>query len=160
MANKKTKATLTPGLAVAVTDNVPSVLDALNAEIASLKHIQETQYKTTGLPGMDFGNIKEEKVLDNLYRLASALVGKKHFYEKGMEWLGINTYPPFRWSGYSIEEWRDDILLRIAVLEHKDRLDKLNEFKDKMSKFLSEEDQKAILFKEMQAFLVSTTRSV
>ena len=41
----------------------------------------------------------------------------------------------------------------IAIIEHKETLDKLNSYKERVSKFLSEEDQKAMLLKEMEEFL-------
>jgi hypothetical protein len=44
-------------------------------------------------------------------------------------------------------------LLRIAIINHKDTLDKLTEYRNKMKEFLSKEDQKAILFAEMEAFM-------
>lgn len=151
MSSKKAK-NVSSAFAVATLDNVPSVLDALNKEIADLKHIQETAYKTTGL--LDgFGDIRQETLLTNLIRAASMVLAKETAYNNAATWMKLTTYPPFEINGYCADSWIQDILLRKAVIEHKDRLDKLNEFKEKMSKFLSEEDQKAILYKEMAKFL-------
>lgn len=44
--------------------------------------------------------------------------------------LGLKSYPVFEMAGYDSESWKSDILLRIAIIEHKETLDKLNSFKE------------------------------
>jgi hypothetical protein len=141
------------GLEIAKLDNsnVPTALEKLDKEIASLKHIQETAYQTSGiLPA--FGDIKNEMLISNLIRAASSVMGMKLGYDNAAKWLGIEEYPVFEIAGYSPDQWKHDLLLRKAVIEHKDDLDTLNEFKSEMSKYLSEEDQKSMLIKRMEAY--------
>lgn len=137
-----------PTLALAKIDEVPEVLSLLDQEIAKLKTISESVYKTTGNLE-SFGDIKQETKLENLIRAFSSVKGREKAYEDAAKDLGLSTYPQFSVSGGTAAEWKQDILLRIDVITHKDKLDKLTEYKDKMSKFLSADDQKAMLLKEM-----------
>lgn len=131
---------------------VPEILSALDKEIGKLKTISESVYKTTGnLEG--FGDIKVETKLENLIRAYSSVKGREEAYDKAAKELGLSTYPQFSISGGTAADWRQDILLRIDIITHKDKLDKLKDYKDKMSKFLSAEDQRSILMKEMSEFL-------
>ena len=130
------------------TLSVPDVLERLNAEVAKLKHISDSVYKTSGtLTG--FGDLKNETKIENLVRAFSMVRGKENAYNDAAKELELKQYPQFTVDGGTAADWKQDILLRINILEHKDKLDKLNAYKEKMSQFLSVEDQKAIVLKEM-----------
>lgn len=140
--------------AVAVVGNagVPEVLSLLDQKINSLKHITDSVYRTTGqLQG--FGDIKSETKIENLIRAFSMVRGKSDAYASAAKELGLTTVPAFSVDGGNVDDWKQDIILRINIISHKEQLDKLTEYKNKMSKFLSEADQKEILMKEMAAFL-------
>ena len=138
---------------VALISDVPSVLDKLNAEISSLKKIEESVYKTTGkVDGLGI-DIKTELKVDNLIKAFSSISGRAKAYGEAAQELGQKSVPQFTVGGGTVDEWKSDIMLRIDIINHKEKLDKLKGFKDKMSKFLSEEDQKAILLKEMGEYL-------
>jgi hypothetical protein len=127
---------------------VPDLLTKVNEKIAGLKTITESNYKTTGkLDG--FGDIRTETQITNLIRAYSSVMGKEKAYNEAAADLNLSTYPVFEINGFDREAWKHDILLRKAIVEHKETLDKLNAYKEKLSKFLSTEDQKAILLKEM-----------
>ncbi len=152
MSKKKNN---TQGQELVLTSSVPDVLDQLNKKLAELKHIEESVYKTSGnLEG--FGDIKQEMKLDNLIRAFSSVRGREDAYNNAAKELGISPYPVFTVSGGNAADWKQDILLRKAIIEHKTTLDKLNTFKEKMSKFMSEADQKAILLKEMNEFFAQS----
>lgn len=145
------KSQTSTALAVVGSD-VPTLLERVNAEIAKLKHIQDSVYKTT-MKDPQFGNLKEEKLIPNLLRVFSTILGKQHYYEAAAEELGLSSYPVFHYEGSEVADWKHDILLRIAIIEQKDTLDKLNQFKERASKLLSEEDQKNLLARDMAKFL-------
>jgi hypothetical protein len=146
------KATGKETLALTTTTEVPEVIKALQAQIDELKDIETSQWKTSGnLDG--FGSIKEEKKIENLIRAYSSVKGRANAYEDAADDLGITTYPQFNINGGTVEDWKHDIQLRIAIVNHKEKLDKLKDFKAKAERFLSEEDQKKMLFNEMSAFL-------
>ncbi|TXG80308.1 MAG: hypothetical protein E6R13_08250 [Spirochaetes bacterium] len=145
--SKTTKATT----ALAKIDEVPEVLSILDQEIGKLKTISESVYKTTGnLEG--FSDIKAETKVENLIRAYSSVKGRENAYYEAAKDLKVATFPVFTVSGGTAADWKQDIMLRIDIITHKDKLDKLNEYKEKMSKFLSAEDQKAMLLKEMTDF--------
>lgn len=140
--------------ALVKVNEVPEVLSLLEKEIGKLKSVSDSVYKTSGtLDG--FGDIKQETKIENLIRAYSSVKGKENAYNDAAKDLGLTTYPVFTVNGGTASDWKQDILLRIDIITHKDKLDKLTEYKEKMSKFLSAEDQKAMLLKEMSDFFSS-----
>jgi hypothetical protein len=136
---------------LAKMDAVPEVLSILDQEIAKLKTINESVYKTGGvLDG--FGDLKSEMKIENLIKAYSSVKGRENAYNDAAKDLGLQTYPQFTANGGTAADWKQDISLRIDIITHKDKLDKLKDYKDKMSKFLSAEDQKAMLLKEMSDY--------
>ncbi len=155
MATKpsKAKATATSTeVAVFDTTSVPSIIQALEAKIKALDHVTDSKYRTSGnLDG--FGDIKKEANMGNLIKAFSSVKGRAKAYAEAAEELGVNTFPVFEVNGGSVTDWKADITLRMNIITHKETLDKLNSFKAKFEKFLSEEDQKAMLVAEMSAFM-------
>ncbi len=138
-------------LADTKTANVLSVLDE---KIQSLKAITECNYKTSGVM-TGFGvNVKEETKIENLLRMGSSISLRAKAYDEFANSIGRTTYPVFSDNG-TVDDWNHDIKLRLAVIEYKETLDKLTSYKEKMSKFLSEAEQKEMLMGEMAGFLSS-----
>jgi beta-lactamase class D len=151
MSNKTDKKT---NLEVALNNaaDVPEMLKAIDEKIKKFKRIEESVYKTTGkLDG--FGDLKQEKLVSNLIRAVSVVIAKEKAYNEAAEKLGLTTYPVFEISGSQAKDWIEDARLRIDIIEQKDTLDKLQDYKKRMQEFLSKEDQKNILLREMQDFL-------
>ena len=138
--------------AIAKTGDVASVINVLDAKIKSLDHISDSKYKTSGkLDG--FGDLKTETKIDNLIKAYSSIKGRETAYNNAAEDMGLTTYPQFEVNGSTADEWKSDIMLRIAIINHKDTLDKLTAYKEKMQQFMSKEEQKAVLMAEMAGFL-------
>lgn len=151
MATKTKKAAGTE-LSTLVTFSVPDVIAQLENKIKELDHITDSKYRTSGnLDG--FGDIKKETSIANLIKAFSVVMAKANAYQASATELNIATFPVFEVNGGSVEDWKKDIQLRIAIIEHKETLDKLQGYRDKMKEFLSKEDQKAMLMQEMAAFL-------
>jgi hypothetical protein len=133
----------------AVALNVPSVMDGievLNTKIESLKHIQESVYKTTGKIGGFNNNIKDEMNIAELIKMGSSVQAREdHYNSYAMKALKLKTFPVFKLDGHTLEEITADITLRIAILENKERLDNLNELKKEYTELMDKEDRKAIL---------------
>lgn len=131
---------------------VPSVIEKLDEKLDSLKHITETKYRTSGvIEGVT--DIKKETSIETLVRGLASIMVRKESYDRAAKELGLTTYPQYQIGGCSLEDWTHDIKFRIDVLTHKETTDKLKEYRDKMSKFLSEQDQKQMLLNEMSSFL-------
>ena len=151
MAKKATTAT---EVALGTQFDVPSIIQVLDAKLNSMKHITESKYRTSGtLDGI--GDIKKETKIENLIRAYASIIAREEVYNKAAIELGITTYPTFEANGSSSEDWKRDIKLRIDIINQKETADKLTEYKDKMSKFLSAEDQKNMLMSEMASFLTN-----
>ena len=153
MARKSTTAT---DVALGTQFDVPSIIQVLDAKLNSMKHITESKYRTSGtLDGI--GDIKKETKIENLIRAYASIIAREEVYNRAAIELGISTYPTFEANGSSSEDWKRDIKLRIDIINQKETADKLTEYKDKMSKFLSAEDQKNMLMTEMASFLTSNS---
>jgi hypothetical protein len=145
-------------LALRPDSNVREILKALDAKIKSLKHIEETPWKTNGvLDG--FGDIKNEKLVPNLIRALSSVRGREKGYLETAEdsiengGMGLSNYPAFEIGGFTTKDWQSDILLRKEIIEHKETLDKLTEFKTRATEFMTEQDKKSLLFADMAQYL-------
>jgi hypothetical protein len=153
MARKSTTAT---DVALGTQFDVPSIIQVLDAKLNSMKHITESKYRTSGtLDGI--GDIKKETKIENLIRAYASIIAREEVYNRAAIELGITTYPTFEANGSSSEDWKRDIKLRIDIINQKETADKLTEYKDKMSKFLSAEDQKNMLMTEIASFLTSNS---
>ena len=153
MATKSNKSEVS--LEVAVNTPTAEVLAALDAKIKSLKRIEETPYKTQGnLTGVC--NVKTETKIDNLIRAYASVIAREKVYVEAAEELGHTTYNVFTVDGGTREDWKHDIKLRTDIINYDETLTKLKVYKDKMSSFLSQQEQKEMLLKEMQSFLGST----
>lgn len=142
MATKKKVST-----ALAVSMDVPSALKALEAKIQSLKHIEESVYKSScKLDG--FPDIKTETSITNLIKVFSSIQAREAAYNNAIETLGLKQAPQFNLGG-TLEEWKSDIQLRINIINHKEELDTMNEFKKQLESFVSKEEQKEMLFAKM-----------
>lgn len=139
-------------MALAINTPTADILSKLEAEIASLKHVQETAYKA-GTNLSQFGNIQSETSIPKLIQAFSTVVAKETAYDKAAEELGLSSYPVFSVDGYAKAEWKHDIQLRMDVINFEERLKKLNEFKSKMTAFLSASEQKEMLIAEMAKYL-------
>ena len=135
-----------------VKTQVPEILSVIEEKLKSIKKINETPYKTTGNLEI-FGDITKELKIENLIRAYSMVASKESSYNQASKDLDLNEVPAFTVSGGTKEDWKHDIKLSIAIVQQDTQLKKLTEYKDKMSKFLSEEDQKSMLLKEMAEFL-------
>jgi hypothetical protein len=150
--SKSKKAAPDAAVTAIATAPVPTVLSLLEERLASLKHIETTAFKA-GENLVGFGNIRTETNVKSLIKAWSSIKGRSKAYDDAAPELGLDNYPVFDVDGYSPEAWKHDIMLRIAILNHKETYDKLNSFKSQMSAFLSEEDRKSILMKEMAEYL-------
>lgn len=154
MAKKQEQGAAKAELALDSQFSVPDVITVLDDKLKALKHVTDTKYRTSGvLDGI--GDIKSETKIDALIRALGSVMAREDVYNRAAEELGLTTYPSFQINGCSVADWKHDIRFRIDVINHKETADKLKEYRDKMSKFLSEQDQKNMLMNEMANFLKS-----
>ena len=148
MANKKANT----AVAIINGSNVIDSLAQIDEKLKSLKHITDSTYKTSmSLPG--FPNLKDETSVTALIKALSSVNGREKAYNEAAGLVGLTSYPAFSEGGGTTKDWIQDIQLRIAIINSKETHDKLQEYKTKMSTFLSQQDQKNMLEQEMNNFL-------
>ena len=147
------KPKVTPELAVAVVvPSVPSALEVIDREIKSLKHITDSTYVTSGKINGANGqvDIKSETKQEVLVKAFASISARAADMENAYAELGISEYPVVKIDGSTVNEWKKDITLRLAVIQHKDRLDELNALKAQWQELMDKDDRKALLLKKMQ----------
>lgn len=130
-----------------------SVMELVNEKLASLKRIEESVYKTSGVIDGFPTNIKNEMKIENLIRMWSSVKMRQAGYEAAAKDLKLDEYPAFTIDGSLPADIKSDIELKIDIINHKETLDKLNEFKKRAEQLMSEADKKAMLFADMKSFL-------
>jgi hypothetical protein len=62
-------------------------------------------------------------------------------YESLCEELELSTYPACSWYGYSVDNWIDDLTVRIKLVTNASRINELHQSKAELNQFLSQEDR-------------------
>jgi hypothetical protein len=140
----KNKTEVNPELLPA-TSEIGKGLEKINEKLKTLKRIQESVYKTTGKLAGFTTNLKDETKTTELIKMFSAVQGRAEAYDKAAASLGYETFPVFKLEGSTVDEWRDDIKLRIDIIENKERLDELNSIKKDLEGLMDKEDKLAMI---------------
>jgi hypothetical protein len=136
---------------------VTDVLSNLEQMKQSLDKIYETPYRTSKqITGLN--SIQESTSVEDLLKTLAFIQTKEKAYNNALETITEKlgravSASVFKLEGFTLEEFEHDICLRIEVIEHKAKYDKLSEFQNKMKEFLSKEDQKQILYNEIENFM-------
>lgn len=141
-------------MGLTVTSSVPDVIEQINKKISALKHIQESVYLTPGKVSMAGGqkDIKTETSVLELVKALSSVQARAKAIEEAYASLDYGTYPEVKIDGGTVAEWVADIKLRIQIIEQKETLDELNNYKKEWEELMDKEDRKALLLKKMQKF--------
>lgn len=155
MANKKQNNLQVATLGGTVRD----ALTALKEELAGLKVISETQYKTgsDGRVAPFPKTIQEETDIATLIQMHSSVNGRSKAYDDSLvrlsEVAGAPiSAPVFKVNGATLEAIESDIALRIKVLNIKERKEELEKLLKEAEGFLTEKDK----FKMFQARLAAS----
>ena len=139
-------------LEVATVSSAPEALAVLNEQIKSYKHIQDSVYRTKGTLKLSDGStidLKSETSIDKVVMAFASVQLRARAIETSYSELGRTKYPVVKIDGSTEDEWKQDCLLRIQIIEQKDKLDELNQLKKEWEELLDKEDRKAILMKKM-----------
>lgn len=141
-------------VALTAQSSVPDAINKINQRIAALKHIQDSVYKTSGKITMSGGqkDIKTETSVLALVTAFSSVQARMEALEKAYKALGISSYPVVKIDGSTVDEWKDDINLRIQIIEQKETLDELNTYKKEWEELMDKEDRKILLLEKMAKF--------
>lgn len=146
---KKEKSLAVQGSTIAVN------IEKINKEIAKMKEIETSQWLSNGklhLAGSTI-DIKTETSIEKLVKgYANVKLGAKAAEDAYAE-LGIDSYPVIKVNDNTVDAVKADVILRIKIIQQKDRLDQMKELKDKFEKLMDKEDRKALLEEKMNNFL-------
>lgn len=127
---------------------IPEVLTMIETKIASLAKIETTKFKTDGQVTGFPKKVQDETDVNVLIKMFSSVKGRAAAFESAATDLGISG-KSFSENGNSVDDFKQDIQLQIAITTQKDELKKLRSLKDEASKFLDKEDQKQLFFAKL-----------
>lgn len=133
--------------------SIPEVLLSIDTQIAQLKDVETSKFKTSMNLAPFGGDLKKVKDVPTLVKAFSFIRSKgKAYVEAGAE-LGVAGLPTFKEDNGTVEQWKSDIELQIRIVTHKERLEELKAIKSKAETFLSQEDQKSMFFADLMKTL-------
>lgn len=140
-----------------VKTEVMKNLEAISQKLEAIKLVSETIYKTSGVVkwnpyrnSPDDINVHRCDDVNTLIQLLAIIITDMNSYEAAVKDLGLTTYPAFVFSGYSYESWKHDIKIRIAQLNAKEQISKLNKAKSILESYMSHDDRLAMALKEIK----------
>lgn len=139
-------------------NQIPAFIQKIDAQLASLKSMSDTTYKTSGKIDGFSENLKEAKEVDTIIKMFSAVLGRKKMYDEAQTELEVKTAKQFTYNGHTIEEWKADCMFRIAVVTEHETRERLQRAKEKATTLLSDEDKKALALKELVELLGENTK--
>lgn len=155
MATKTGKAAKSTAVAKAdlfSSEDVPSMIKALETKLKGFEGINESNYRTSGdIDGI--GNIKTMTDLSALIKASGMIIDSERIYSEGAAAMNLDTFPQYSYKGNTVADWLQDIKLRYDLINQKETIDTLNEFKKDLEGFMTEQDKKAVLMSRMQEFL-------
>lgn len=163
MASKATKSS-NMGIALSTDSSVPDALQAIRAELKTLKAVTETQYKTEGRVEGFPKAIQEETNIETLIRMHSSIFGKANAYNNSVaaiaDELGGLSVPVFKMAGSTPEAFQADIVLRIKVLNVTERKTYLEGLLKEAEQFLTEKDKWSLFVSKISSLKGLTTDDV
>ena len=125
-------------------DDVPNLLAQVTNKMDALRAKYGGDSDDTPADGnLDgFGDLKANDDIPTLVRAHSAIVGREAAYKVSAKALDVNlTTHPFKLSGSSAPKWIKFIKRRIGEVTYAADLAKLQATKDKLTKYVSKEQQ-------------------
>lgn len=98
-------------------------------------------------------NIQSYHELGYLIRSIAHLKKLKAEYEETAKSLGLTSYPVCLFLFQNVDNWLNDLELRIAILSNANQITSLKAQKAKLETFLSEEDRLATTLEEISKLL-------
>lgn len=154
-SKKKSKKEQSTELSISPRNAMQDKLNAITEKLKSIEVMSQSPYKTNKmLPHLfehkkvDISECTDITFLVN--GLATIKVQKAAYDDIYTNVLKMNSYPVFKsFGGYSYEDWENDIKLRLSVLMQEETVKKLTNAKEKLEKFLTNDDRLAIVLGEI-----------
>lgn len=147
-ATKTVKATVNTGLAkMPEPTELDIMLQFIEGQKAKLKHITESNYATPGK--LDHFNLQTETKTEAIISMIASVMIREKAYNEAAAALDLTSYPAFKIEGYESKYWLQDAKLRMAIVNNKEMLDKIDSFTRRAEELMDKEDKKNRLAREM-----------
>lgn len=146
----------TQELTVSPRNEMRETLEAINEKLKNIEIASQSQYKTSKIvpdllnqKKVDISECTDIPFLVNA--LASIKMHKAAYDEVQASVLQLKTLPVFKsYNGHTYEEWEHDIKFRVSILMQEETVKKLKEAKERLEKFLTNDDRLAIVLGEIK----------
>jgi hypothetical protein len=134
-------------ITISTREKMKSTLEVVTQRLNGMKEIATSPMKTSGKFSWDndSGNLKAVDIFKCtsvflLTRILGFLKRQEEDYTTGAKEMGLSAFAPLQWCGFTYDLWKSDIILRARILTQKEEEEKLKEAVNKLSKYMSEED--------------------
>lgn len=134
---------------------VTALLEKVETQKAALGTKPRATYHTNAIfkfPDGKHLNLNTVKNFSDLITALGFLLDAAGNRKEAAERLGIEE-EPFKWSGFTIDEWEHDFKLRIAIVQYDARKKQLEATKKKLKELYSEAGKTAIALDEIESLL-------
>lgn len=122
-------------------DKIKTLLTAVEAKRANLGNRPKGERETNGLfkwrEGQGQFSINVIKDVTIFVDAMSFLLDRENLREQAAAALGVDP-TPFKWNGFTVEQWKADFKLRIAVLQYEKKKKQLVAAEKKLKTLMSE----------------------
>lgn len=84
-------------------------------------------------------NIQVVSSVKDIIGIGALLLERKTHFERSALMLGVESPPDFTWSGFSLEDWMEDLKLRITKIQIATKRKKLEVLEERLNKIISPE---------------------
>lgn len=139
-------------------EEVLTKLDMVEKALSNIKEESQRPMRTNGEFSFTNSSLKTISIhrlrdLSLLLEIVSFLTTKRNGYDLAAKTLNLDEYPPFRWFGYSYEDWVNDLQIRAAVLTSQQKREKLTEAKRILESLQSEETRTQKILSSLDSLL-------
>lgn len=138
-------------------NKVRETYEKVCSRLKQMESFNDTNYKTTG--NFQFTGAKSTSGITEIFKstnipqlvtIAGFVDQKESEYNAGAERLNLSNVPVFKWHGFSAQDWIDDIMLRINIINFTNEKKQLGEYKDKLSQFFTAEQKLTDVLADIQ----------
>jgi hypothetical protein len=109
--------------------------------------------KSAGQSGSSAINLHVCSDLSVLLNIAAFLSERAKTVKEAAKLLEVDSPPTFQWNGYPVQEWIDDLKMRVAQIQIKKKEDKLAQLEKRLNKIVSPELRAEMELEAIQAEL-------
>jgi hypothetical protein len=153
-SNKTTQTSTEMSLTVKTPIN--DIVEVLKAKKKSFENISDSKYITHGRIDPFPKVIKEETSIENLISMCASITGREKAFDAACLELGVSKCKAWNLEGVTADELKQDIKLRIAIIQNKEEMDELNKLIEESKEFMTIDDKKAAYLAKLENFVAKS----